>query len=369
MALYNWQQADWPHFRYDLSALYPLLLRITQQSGQLTGKLAHLDETLQAETLLDVMVEEAVKTAAIEGEYVNRLDVRSSLKNRLNPSAILPVHDVRAKGLADLMLDVQHTFKDALTAETLCKWHALLLAHVSAQKLTIGAWRTHLDAMLIVSGMYGKMKIHFEAPPSAKVPAEMARFIHWFNATAPNQPQAIPFAPVRAAIAHLYFESIHPFEDGNGRIGRAIAEKALAQGLGFPTLFSLSKAIEAKKKKYYTALHIASQSNEVTAWITYFVDIILAAQAERDGLITFILKKSHYLDKFASLFNARQLKVVRRMLKEGPKGFDGGMSAKKYMAITGVSKATATRDLQHLQSIHAVQPIGHGRSQQYRLAL
>jgi Fic family protein len=191
----------------------------------------------------------------------------------------------------------------------------------------------------------------------------------WFNKTAPGKPEAIAFAPVRAAIAHLYFESIHPFEDGNGRIGRAIAEKALFQGFGYPLLISLSQAIEAEKKSYYSALHTASKSNEITNWIQYFVRTILRAQIETDRQIHFILEKAKFFAAFENILNARQLKAVRHMWQAGLKGFEGGMSAQKYMKITGVSKATATRDLQDLHASGALRQIGKGRNVRYELEI
>ncbi|HEX4045523.1 MAG TPA: Fic family protein [Gammaproteobacteria bacterium] len=366
---YNWQQADWPHFRYDLSKVYETLFAIAEKIGLITGKLSHLTENLQTETMINLMVEEAVKTSKIEGENISRPDIRSSIKNKLGLNQqLVRVHDKRASGIAELLLDVRHTFQQSLTEDKLFDWHLMLLSGSTHPDHSIGCWRTGEEPMQIVSGHYGQF-VHYEAPPAGDVPKEMERFIHWFNQTAPGKPQAIKFAPVRAAIAHLYFESIHPFEDGNGRMGRVIAEKALSQGFGYPVIFSLSKALEAEKKDYYAALHVASKSNELTAWIAYFVSVVLTAQIEMETEINFIIKKSIFFDKFEAVLNERQLKVVRRMLQAGTKGFIGGMSAKKYMVITGSSKATATRDLQHLVKIQALKQTGSGRSVHYELNL
>ena len=214
--------------------------------------------------------------------------------------------------------------------------------------------------MQVVSGLVGKTKVHFEVPPSPRVPNEMNAFIRWFNSTGPGGKQAIKLAAVRAAIAHLYFESIHPFEDGNGRIGRALSEKALSQGLGYPALLSLSKSIEANRKKYYDALKAAQRANEISDWIAYFVHTVLEAQTDAENQIDFVLKKTKFFDHFASQLDERQTKVIRRMLEEGPQGFAGGMNATKYIGITGVSKATATRDLQHLQDIGILRRVGSG---------
>lgn len=243
----------------------------------------------------------------------------------------------------------------------------MLLSSSSNPHLKIASWRTHTEPMQIISERHGKRVVHYEAPPSRDIPKEMKTFIQWFNDTAPGKLHAIPFAPVRAAIAHLYFESIHPFEDGNGRIGRAIAEKALSQGFGYPIILSLSQIIESKKKAYYTALHTASRSNEITDWIYYFVTVVLNAQTEVEKQIDFILKKAAFFNTFQQVLNERQLKVIQRMMKAGTKGLEGGMSAKKYMAIANTSKATATRDLQHLFEIRAVKQIGSGRSVRYEL--
>lgn len=370
MTTYNWQQKDWPHFRYELSSVYDILLAIAEKAGLIQGKIAHLLEDQQRETLIDLMVEEAVKTSAIEGEFINRPDVRSSIRNQLGLNEkIIRVHDQRAKGIASLMLDVNKTFKQALTEEKLFDWHLMLLSAATNPHLRVGYWRTHADSMEIVSEHNGRRITHFEAPPSAAVPKEMKKFIFWFNTTAPGKTDEIKFAPVRAAIAHLYFETIHPFEDGNGRIGRAIAEKALSQGFGYPAILSLSQAIDAKKKLYYSSLHSASKSNEITEWINYFLHLILESQILVEKQINFILLKSKFFDTYKKDLNERQLKVMRRMLDAGIKGFEGGMSAKKYMAITDTSKATATRDLQDLLTRGAIKQIGHGRSVRYEINL
>ena len=361
---YNWQQKDWPEFRYDLSALEEDLARFQQQTDS-TGKAFHvLPEKTRHETILDMMVTEAVKTSEIEGEYISRQDVMSSIRNQLGLN-LEPerVHDQRAKGAAQLMLTVRNTFEDELTESALFSWHRLLLENTT--QVTIGSWRTHEDPMQVVSGITHKPTIHFEAPPSKDVPDEMGRYIAWFNGAT----SAIVSPLVRSAIAHLYFESIHPFEDGNGRIGRALSEKVLSQGLGRPVLLSLSKAIETHKKSYYDALESAQKSNEITAWITYFVHMALAAQVAAEALIDFILKKTRFHDRYRNQLDKHQLKVINRILDEGPKGFEGGMSAKKYSSITGVSKATATRHLQQLKELGAFIQQGSGRTTRYYVNL
>jgi Fic family protein len=367
---YNWQQADWPNFYYELASLQEVLFAIAEKTGLLNGKISHLNNALKNETLIDLMVDEAIMTSEIEGEYISRPDVRSSIVNimGLNSETLL-VHDKRAEGLAKLMLDVRDSFQEMLTSTKLFAWHYMLMANSANSKLQVARWRTHAEPMQIISGHHGKSTVHFEAPPSKNVPEEMKKFIHWFNNTAPGASNEIIFAPVRAAIAHLYFESIHPFEDGNGRIGRAISEKALSQGLGYPVMLSLSKSIEADKKAYYAALNNASRSNEITEWIRYFVNIVLQSQIQSEKQINFTLKKAAFFDHYKDLLNERQLKVVHRILRAGDNGFEGGMSAKKYMAITGTSKATATRDLQQLVTAQVFKSIGSGRSVRYELNL
>ena len=295
---YNWQQADWPHFKYNLESIHGILLSIAEKMGNIAGKLSQVPKEIQQEVMVTLMVEEAIKTSEIEGEYISRPGVRSSIKNKLqlNPDSRIKVRDKRAQGVAELMCDVRETFQQPLTEEKLFDWHIMILSSSLNPNLEIARWRTHGESMQIVSGHYGKRVVHFEAPPSKDIPKEMKRFIRWFNDTAPQKPKSISFAPVRCAIAHLYFESIHPFEDGNGRIGRAIAEKALAQGFGYPLTLSLSQAIEADKKAYYAALKTASRSNEITAWIQYFVEIILKAQLYTEAQIHFILKKTKFFD-------------------------------------------------------------------------
>ena len=366
---YNWQKNDWPDFRYDLTTIQDQLDQFEQRASLTSGQFNALNERTRHEAIINMMVTEAVKTSAIEGEYISRADVMSSIRNQLGMN-IEPqqVKDQRAKGVARLMLTVRNTFEDNLDEASLFSCHRMLLE--TNTRITIGAWRTHAEPMQVISGAhYGEPTIHFEAPPSSRVPAEMNRFVQWFNSCAPKQTNAIASPLLRSAIAHLYFESIHPFEDGNGRLGRAISEKALAQGFGHPILLSLSNAIEANKKAYYSALEQAQKSNEITQWISYFASMALEAQQDAEALIDFIIKKAAFFDQYQQHLDAHHLKVINRMLQEGPKGFEGGMSAKKYSAITGVSKATATRHLQYLMGIKALKQEGQGRGTRYHLNL
>ncbi len=361
---YIWQQQDWPAFVYDLHNIEDSLFAFAEQTGHVTGILKTIPENVQMEVLINTMVAEAIKTSEIEGEYFSRQDIVSSIRNNLGLNTTYdPVKNKNAQGAGELMVDVRHTYAEALTREKLFIWHEILMKQ--NKRINVGAWRKGEAPMQVISGAIGKETIHFEAPPSSLVPGEMDKFIQWFNQTAPGGVKEIKKAPVRSAIAHLYFETIHPFEDGNGRIGRAIAEKALSQTIGRPVMLSLSQTIEADKKSYYSALEQAQKSNDITPWITYFVFATLDAQKRAKELIEFILKKSRFFDRYKHNLNERQLKVVKKMLDAGPEGFEGGISAKKYMSITNTSKATATRDLQDLLKSEVLKSNGGGRSTHY----
>jgi len=363
---YNWQQTDWPDFSYEVQAIDDTLFSFAEETGLITGMLNAMPNDLQTETIINLMVSEAMKTSEIEGEYISRQDVVSSIRNNLGLNKKLDnVKDKRAQGVGKLMVDVRETYSEPLTKEKLFSWHEMLMA--GSRHIEVGRWRSHEEPMQVISGAIGKEKVHFEAPPSKQVPAEMDKFIKWFNDTAPGGKKEIKKAPVRSAIAHLYFESIHPFEDGNGRIGRAIAEKALSQTLGRPVLLSLSKTIEEDKPSYYKALETGQRSNQVTKWITYFVETTLLAQQQARQLIDFTLKKTKFFDRFKDQLNTRQLKAINRMFDAGIEGFEGGMNTNKYISITKTSKASATRDLQHLAEIEALIQQGGGRSTRYIL--
>lgn len=365
---YNWQQKDWLQFRYDTTGIEDLLFQFAERTGRISGFFQGLPQRLQSETIIDMMVSEAIKTSEIEGEYLSRKDVMSSIKRNLGFDPQLPLSkDKKVEGISELMIAVRNSFMESLTTETLFSWHSMLMK--GSTKIEVGQWRSHEEPMQIVSGAIGREIIHYEAPPSKNVPKEMEGFINWFNNTSPGGVNAIKKPIIRAAIAHLYFESIHPFEDGNGRIGRAISEKALSQSIQRPILLSLSKAIERKKNTYYKALQSAQRSNEITPWITYFVNTVLEAQVQTEEEIDFTLKKTKFFDLNQDSLNSRQLKVVRRMLDEGPAGFEGGMNARKYTGITGTSKATATRDLQDLVEKEIFSAAGGGRSTKYLLVL
>ena len=361
---YNWQQSDWREFKYDFKKLEEYLYIFSEKMGLSKGSLNALPKEHQTQTLIDVLVSEAIKTSEIEGEFLSRKDVMSSIKNNLGlGSDTKNIRDINAKGMANLVTEIRNSYLLPINKNVIFNWHKMIFS--SKTKISVGTWRTHNEPMQVISGSYGKEIIHFEAPPSNVVEKEMNLFIEWFNNTAPNGENEIKFAPIRCAIAHLYFVSIHPFEDGNGRIGRAIAEKALLQTVGYPLLVSLSVAIESDRSAYYEALKTAQRSNDITEWLIYFIKTILKALDHSVELINFTLQKAKLFDYYNSQLNQRQTKVLKRMLDEGPKGFKGGITAKKYMRITKTSKATATRDIQKLKKIGIFKSIGGGRSTAY----
>jgi Fic family protein len=370
MKPYNWQQPDWPTFQYTLENVEEMLLAFSEKVGRVSGILEALPDETRQDIVIEIILAEAMKTSEIEGEYPTRKDVLSSIRKNLglHESAAF-IKDKSAAGLGELMIDVRKTYQEPLTIEKLLAWHRMLMG--SSHRVTVGGWRTHEEPMQVISGAIGKERVHYEAPPSSRVPDEMEAFVKWFNETAPGKKNAIKKAPVRSALTHVYFESIHPFEDGNGRIGRAIAEKALAQSIGRQVILSLSRTIEANKNAYYDALERAQRSTEITPWIEYFVKTTLDAQAEAESQIEFTLKKVKFFDRYKDQFNKRQLTAIKRMLEEGPTGFGGGMNARKYIGITKTSKATATRDLQELLEMGAFAPAGSaaGRSTGYDLNL
>jgi Fic family protein len=366
--MYNWQIPEWPNFNYNTSIVEDQAFLFIEQQGLLNGLLKGISTKEQTETLIELLSNEATKTAAIEGEIYSKEDIVSSIINNLG--IVIKQKQVKnkdAKKIAQLVVESRNTFDQPLTESTLLNWHKILFSE--HKKINAGKWRMKKAAMQVISGTIGKEKVYYEAPPSAIVPKEMKYFIQWFNDTAPTGKLPIKHAPIRAAIAHLYFESIHPFEDGNGRIGRVLAEKALSQTVGSPIFISLSSSIEKNKKLYYNRLSESQKTLDINKWIGYFIDTILTAQQEAQEVITFTIKKNMFFAAFRDKLNERALKVISKMFDAGLKGFVGGMNAKKYMGITKASKATATRDLQYLVSIGVFESKGEGRSTHYHIIL
>ena len=366
--MYNWQQKDWTFFAYDADRFHAMASRFQEASGQSVGILKSLSQAEQDTSIVTLLVKDAIKTSAIEGEMISRTDVISSIKKNLGfstPSVI--IKDKRSEGIAELLVKSREEFSKDLTEEMLFDWHRLLMR--GNYRVAVGSWRSHAEPMQVISGAIGREQVHFEAPPSVDVPAQMSRFIDWFNASTLNSASPHNNLIIRSAIAHLYFESIHPFEDGNGRIGRVIAEKSLARVLKRPLLMSLSATIEADRNAYYEALKKAQRSNEINDWIQYFGEILLQSQQDFVQNVEFSLKKARFFDAHKTTLNERQANVIARMLDEEEGGFVGGMNARKYQAISKTSKATATRDLQDLLEKQILISKGGGRSTNYQVNL
>ena len=365
---YIWQCKDWPRFRWQDKALDQKIYEYMAGASRLVGEVKHLSEGQRTEAFIDLMISEAIKTSQIEGESFDRKDVRSSLRNQLGLSQALEVvKNPQANGVSALMISVRDNFDKPLTAERLYQWQSQVVANSHwGSDLVVGGWRNNFEPMQIVSGPVGRREVHYEAPPSAQVAREMENFIKWFNDSRNNLK-----GPLRAGVAHLYFECIHPFDDGNGRVGRALSEMALSQELGHPVLLSLSTAIEKRREDYYAALKKASYGDtEITEWLLWFLDTLLISQQQGRKQIEFVISKTRFWSSYGCLLNERQKKVLQRMFREGVDGFIGGMSARKYSQITNCSKTTATRDLTELLKMGAIKKLpGSGRSTRYDYVL
>ena len=364
---WNWQQPDWPKFTWQK----PRLLRAEQQlllgAGTLVGAVKHLNGDEREQITIEAISTEAVTTSEIEGEILDRASVQSSIRRQFGLQTDNRRVGPAEQGIAEMMVDLYRSFAAPLSNEMLFAWHRMLVS--GRRDLTdVGRYRTGGDPMQVVSGAIDEPKVHFEAPPSSRVKSEMHRFIGWFNRTGPGGPEPLP-ALTRAGIAHLYYESVHPFEDGNGRVGRALAEKAMAQSLGQPTLIALAATILAKRKSYYEALEAANKKNEITAWLAWFAGVAIEAQRRTTALVDFLIDQAKLLDRLRGQLNQRQEKVLLRMLREGPDGFVGGLSAGKYATIAGTSPATATRDLVELVAQGALVRTGERKHTRYQLAI
>ena len=365
--LWNWQLSDWTQFIFDEARLRDAETRFLKGAGVVVGSMHHLDGEARHGIVVELISQEMVDSSAIEGEILDRISVQSSIARQLGFAADKRRSNPAEAGAAELMADLYRRYAEPLTDRLLFDWHKMLM-NGRRDLAGIGSYRTHADPMQIVSGALHAPRIHFEAPPSDRVPDEMARFIAWFNDSSPQGSKPLA-AITRAAIVHLWFETIHPFEDGNGRLGRALAEKSLAQSLEAPTLTALAATINRYKKAYYTQLHRASQTNRIDAWMVWFADIVLEAQGRTIESIRFLIEKPRLLDRLRGRINARQEKALIRMMAEGPDGFVGGLSAHNYRTITEAASATATRDLAELVELGALERVGERRYTRYHLTI
>ncbi len=363
--IWNWQQADWPHFIYDRKALDGLEAQFLRLAGESLGAFKHVSEADKNRLKIELISEEALKTSQIEGEILDRDSLQSSIGKQFGIKTDNRRIPPAEQGVAAMMVDLYKSFDMPLSHETLFEWHSMLM-NGRRDLRTIGEYRTHADPMQVVSGAMHEPTVHFEAPPSSRMAFEMEAFIQFFEQSREGGKQALP-ALARAGIAHLYFVSIHPFEDGNGRIGRAIAEKSLAQSLGHPTLIALAYSIERNRKTYYEKLERYNKDTDVTGWLTYFAETILEAQDNTRKRIEFIIEKTKLYDRLRGKLNERQKKVIERMFREGIDGFKRGLSAENYIAITGAPRTTVTRDLNDLVAKGALTKTGQLKYTRYHL--
>lgn len=364
---WNWQLENWPNFTWDSDKLVAFEQSFTEGAGIIIGSSQHISQEGKQNLFIDLMCTDALDSSEIEGEHLNRDRVQSSIKKELGLSAEAPRASLAERGIAKMMVNLYQTISSPLTHQVLFEWHQFLMGN-SHHLEDVGQYRSHEEAMQIVSGPDYDRKIHFEAPPSKCVPAEMEQFINWFERSSPAGSASLPTL-TRAGIAHLWFESIHPFEDGNGRIGRAIAEKALSQGFSKPVMTVLAKILLKKRKEYYQQLGLASKTLDLTSWLLWFANIALEAQQSTYMYIDFIIKKSIILKEAEGKINPRQEKVLLRLFHAGPDGFVGGLSAKNYMSITGAPIATTTRDLNDLVKKNILKRTGELKATRYFLNL
>lgn len=367
--VYLWQHPDWPDLRHEPARVGEALAKARRVQGVVEGKLAILGFEQRVVLAAEAWSQEALATSAIEGERLDLAAVRSSVARRLGvgkqdgPQATRSV-----EGLLDIMDDAVQRCHDPLTHDRLHAWHAALFptGYSGITKIRVGGYREHGEPMQIVSGRVGRERVHYEAPPSSRVPGEMDRFLRWFNAD--SEPDTL----VRAALAHLWFETIHPFEDGNGRLGRVLVDLLLARDSGEASrLFRTSQRLLDRRRDYYANLERAQHGGpDVTDWVCWFIEQMQAACEEASTVVDHtLIKLRFWLDHGNQTLNERQRKVMNLLLDAGPGGFDGGMSTKKYENITGASRATASRELIDLEAKGLLQQVGGGRSTRYHVRL
>jgi Fic family protein len=358
---WNWQLPNWPNFNYKLEPIAAIERQFLLRVGGAFAYLKTIDEAEYNRFIVEILSLEGMESSRIEGEILNRESLQSSIKQHFGLKTIPKKEADKESRMAALLCDVYKSYKKPLTHEMLCQWHSMLFSD-SSSLVDTGKYRMHPEPMQIVSNRYGSPIVYFEAPPSNQVAKEMAKYVEWFNA-ASGSGSILGMA----AIAHVYFESIHPFEDGNGRIGRVLSEKILSQATGKPILIPISKLLEKRKKEYYSALERCNRTLDVQHWVEFFASVILQAHDESMVLLYFLIEKSKLLNRLSDQITPRQTKVLMRMFAEGPVGFKGGLSAEKYIAIAKTSRATATRDLTDLVEKGALIKTGELRHTRYRL--
>lgn len=358
---------DWPDFHWNEADIASLLAAVRHRQGRLIGRMESLGFDLRSEAMLTTLTDDVVKSSEIEGEDLNKEQVRSSIARRLglDISGLVPA-DRHVEGVVEMMLDATQKFGRPLTDERLFAWHAALFptGRSGMTPITVGAWRKDEGGpMQVVSGPYGREKVHYEAPVAGQLPAEMAAFLAWFETTPRHDPV------LKAAIAHLWFVTIHPFDDGNGRIARAIADMALARSEGSPQRFySMSAEIRQRRKDYYDILEATQKGDlDVTRWLLWFLDCLDSAIARSEHELRHVFAKAHFWERHREApLNERQRLMLSMLLN----GFEGKLNTSKWAKIAKCSQDTALRDIEALiaMGILEKEPAG-GRSTSYALAL
>ena len=360
-----WQDPAWPNLRYDHGRVGTEVALARRAQGIVEGKLAALGFEQRQELAAEAWSQEAVATAAIEGEHLDLQAVRSSVARRLGVvdlvGAAAPRH---IDGLLDIMDDAVTNASVPLAPERLHAWQAALFptGFSGMTRIRVGAYREHDEPMQIVSGRLGKEKVHSEAPPSARVPTDMDHLLNWFNSS--QEPDNL----VKAAVAHLWFETIHPFEDGNGRVGRVVVDLVLARDTGdVSRLIRISQRLLEQRKEYYAELERAQRGSlDVTSWVVWFVAQVRAACEQASVVIDESLEKARFwFNHRDKQLTTRQRKVLNALLDAGPGRFEGGMSTRKYENLTGASRATSSRDLVELEQLGLLRRDGAGPSTRY----
>ena len=362
---YIWQTSDWPAWRFDLAALAEPMAQVSRAQGLLLGRLADVGMALRNQASLAALTEEVIKTSEIEGEQLNVESVRSSIARRLGVDigALAPV-DRHVEGVVEMVLDATANCQVPVSRERLFGWHAALFptGYSGRSKIKVGNWRDDATGpMQVVSGPIGRQRVHFEAPPADRLEAETGRFLGWLNAPS-NEPPLI-----KAGLGHLWFVTLHPFDDGNGRIARAIGDLLLSRADGSPQRFySLSAQIQRERKAYYDILErVQKHSMDATEWLAWFLDALLRAVDQAQHTLDVVLAKVRFWQRWATTpLNERQVKLLNKLLD----GFEGKLTSSKWAAIAKCSPDTALRDINDLLARGVLRKSdAGGRSTSYEL--
>ncbi|MGL4637350.1 MAG: Fic family protein [Beijerinckiaceae bacterium] len=365
--MYIHEREDWPEFRWSDAALSAQLAAVRHRQGRLIGHMAALGFSLQSEALLQTLTEDVLKSSDIEGEVLDKEKVRSSIARRLglDIGALTPV-DRHVEGVVEMMLDATQRYDKPLTKERLFDWHAALFptGRSGISRIRVGAWRDgSAGPMQVVSGPIGRERVHFEAPAANKLDTEMAAFLKWFEAPTEIDPV------IKAALAHLGFVTIHPFDDGNGRIARAIADMALARSEGSSQRFySMSSQIRIERNAYYDMLEATQKGGmDVTAWLTWFLACLGRAFEGAEVTLASVIAKARFWDRHRDAsFNERQRAIINRLLN----GFEGKLTSSKWALLAKCSQDTALRDIDDLMARDVLaKDAAGGRSTSYALVI